>query len=82
MLVGGIPGYPGAVVIAEDVTLTPVNAEQSILAGVPRLYASAGGQLLAELPFDPTAVTHDTDGVAMIEEAMNLWVAFRHMVRV
>lgn len=82
MLIGGIDGYPDAVVIAEEVTMTPVTDEQSMLAGVPRLYAAPGGALLAVLPFDPTAVPHGTDGVAMIEEAIQSWVAFRHMGRV
>ena len=83
MLTGGIDGYPNAVIVAEDVTMTPAGGDtgQAILAGVPRLYDSAGGNFLLRLPFYQTAVALDDDGAAIIEEAMRAWVAFRHMER-
>lgn len=83
MLAGGIDGYPDAVIVAENVTTTPVGGEtdQVILAGTPTLYDRAGGSVLLVLPFDATAVEPGTDGAAMIEEAMRGWMAFRHMVR-
>lgn len=87
MLTGGIYGYPEAVIVAESVTLRPINETQVLLDGVPCLYERNGGALLAQLPFDATSVDACVvpfidDGVAIIEDAMRSWKAFRHMERV
>jgi hypothetical protein len=84
MLVGGFDGYPEGVLVAEEIQYSPIlgNEEQVMLSGVPKMYSSLGGPVLAVLPFDSTGVPVGTDGAAVIEEAMRAWVAFRHMERV